>query len=326
MADFRRELASELSAAGIASAAVDAVWPAWWSSDAEDNLSARAEVRLTVARRLGLKPSSLLAGETEFIWRDDARFKGLGVASEDQQSALTSFGVALAGALASLLPPQIDVSDASAVRQALTGFGTVGLGAVLSYCWAVNVPVVQLKAFPLGQKRMSAMSAHSAQGRAILLGRRSNYSSQAAFLIAHELGHIALGHVDHGSGLVDAVAPWSRSGDDPEETLADRYALELLLGDADTEFQPSVGSFSGAQLAQVAVKEGPKRQIDPGVLALSVGYQTGRWPQAMRAMRIIYGQERSVSQQINRVAVAELNRYDPSQDTIEYLGSVLDFG
>ena len=46
--------------AGTANAAINAVWPEWWSAEAEASLSATAELTYTVARRLGLSPAPYL--------------------------------------------------------------------------------------------------------------------------------------------------------------------------------------------------------------------------------------------------------------------------
>ena len=67
-----QRLRRELRDAGIANSAIDAVWPQWWNDEAEGSLTATAELTYTVARRLGLAPSSLFAGEPQFLWRDEA--------------------------------------------------------------------------------------------------------------------------------------------------------------------------------------------------------------------------------------------------------------
>jgi len=48
-ASLRRELLN----AGLTSRAIDAVWPEWWSSDAEVSLSATAELRYCTQLRAG---------------------------------------------------------------------------------------------------------------------------------------------------------------------------------------------------------------------------------------------------------------------------------
>ena len=58
---------------------------------------ARAELRYSIARKLGLDPHSLLEdeGAPRFVWKDIARFKHLSGESDTEKWAITSFGTAL---------------------------------------------------------------------------------------------------------------------------------------------------------------------------------------------------------------------------------------
>jgi hypothetical protein len=47
----RASLRRELRNAGLTRQAIDAVWPEWWSEDAERSLSATTELKYTVAQR-----------------------------------------------------------------------------------------------------------------------------------------------------------------------------------------------------------------------------------------------------------------------------------
>src|SRR5207245_388630 len=76
------------------------------------------------------------------------------------------------------------------------------------------------------------------------------------FDIAHELGHVALGHV-HDEGLVDvdALIPTGDVAHDTQESAANEYALALLLdnptdllGRVETEARGSHLRFKGAVL------------------------------------------------------------------------------
>src|ERR1700735_5212780 len=97
-------LRRQLMRAGISGSAIDAVWPQWWSTDAEASISAVTELRYTLARRLGLSPQSLFEDAPRFVWRDEAKFKNLGTATEDEGVVLTSFSVALGGYLVAATP------------------------------------------------------------------------------------------------------------------------------------------------------------------------------------------------------------------------------
>ena len=89
-----RKLRSRLRELGLSSAAIEAAWPGWWSDEANSSLSAQAELRFGVARRLGLDPRSLLDDREapRFMWREEARFKHLSGEGELEQAGITSFG------------------------------------------------------------------------------------------------------------------------------------------------------------------------------------------------------------------------------------------
>ena len=319
-------LRRELQDIGIANAAIDAVWPQWWSAEASESLSAQAELKFTIARRLGLVPSSLFDGNPRFIWRDEARFKSISVENEAERAAITSFGVSVASALIE----SVEQSDEAGrvppeeLRAAvLRSFNVVDLGGLLSYCWAVGIPVAQLTVFPLTAKRMHAMSAGTANGRAVLLGRTSTYASQAAYLIAHELGHIGLGHVHGTGGIVEMRDPLTELADDEEERDADRYALTVLLGSSDALVESDQERYNASQLADAAVRAGRELRIDPGVLALCLGHSTGRWEQTFGALKVLFGERQPVGRDINRVAIAAARDAGVAFGTLEYLRQVL---
>ena len=177
MALFEVQLKHELQQAGIADAAITAVWPEWWSSDAESSLSATAELTYTVARRLGLSPQSLFDGSPRFLWYDTTKFKNLGTTTPEEQAILASFGTAVGRCALSATPPVAfpPLPDAQAVRDAIlreTRF--VDLPGLLTFCWQMGIPVIQLRVFPLQQKRMQAMTVKVKGRYAILLGFESD--------------------------------------------------------------------------------------------------------------------------------------------------------
>src|SRR5262245_58890952 len=62
---------------GFSDTAIDAAWPEWWSVDADASASANAELRFSLARKLGLDPRSLIENdEPRFVWRE-AKYKHL---------------------------------------------------------------------------------------------------------------------------------------------------------------------------------------------------------------------------------------------------------
>src|SRR5690606_19629689 len=93
------------------------------------------------------------------------------------------------------------------VRRRLSASGPIGLPHLLTFCWAIGIPIIQLRVFPLAAKRMCAMAVRVQDRFAILLAKESRFLPQVAYYVAHELGHIALGHLSSNPVMVDMEDP-----------------------------------------------------------------------------------------------------------------------
>src|SRR3712207_2921575 len=109
---FRRRL----QLLGLSDSVINAAWPSWWSDEADASPSARAELRYSVARKLGLDPRSLLDDDEspQFVWKDVARFKHLTVETDTEMWALTSFGKTLGAMLLSATKASTSIGGRSA--------------------------------------------------------------------------------------------------------------------------------------------------------------------------------------------------------------------
>ncbi len=321
-------LRAELRAAGLSRAAVEAAWPEWWSDQAEASVSARTELRLAVARNLGLAPKALIGERVDFVWRDRARFKHLRPTDELPIAALNSFGVSVGRSLIEATDHRGELVGLSAanLRAMLLKMGPPDLHGLLTACWAVGVPVAHLRVWPLAQKAMHAMVVGRHGRHAILFCRETSYPAMVAFTLAHEIGHIALGHVPADEMLVDAEDPAGVADHDDEETAADRYALEVLLGDPNPDIRINFDKFNYVELADVALRAGPEYGIDPGTLALAVAYRRNAWPVAMAAMRIIQPEPVIVSQLVNWVAGTQLDLNRLGSDSAVFIERTLGIG
>jgi hypothetical protein len=320
-------LRQELRQAGFASSAIDAVWPGWWSKEAETSFSAMAELRFTVARRLGLSPKSLFDGPPRFVWQDAAKFKNLGTTTQDEATLLTSFGAAVGRYTLAALPDQDQFRqvDALELRQAiLSSSPFVGLSELLAFCWGIGIPVVQLHIFPLDRKKMHALTARLVDRFAILVGRESSFPAQIAYFIAHEIGHIMLGHIERGGAILEFGDPIKANHPDDEEAAADRYALELLTGDPDGEVVANISRFTATQLAVAASNASTMVKVDPGILALCLAHATGRWRQGYGALRLISPESVNVGELLNQLAVTQLDLDLLTLDGQDYLQEVLN--
>jgi hypothetical protein len=327
-------LRSRLREVGLSRAAIDAAWPQWWSEEAETSESASAELRFTLARRLGLDPRSLIAstGPAQFLWSQEGRFKHLTNEDELERAAIVSFGRSIAAILSAIAPKaafDLVGLGASQLRAEVLSKDRpyVDLGDLLAIAWSAGVPVLHLRVFPLERKRMAAMAVQTPTGSAVLVGKDASYPGPIAFYIAHELGHIALGHVKREAPIVDIDQDQpTLDSSDTEEVAADTYALELLTGRPRPVVLAEGGVVpSGRELARVVQSAGLTLQIEPGVFAQCYGFNTGEWAVVNAAMPHIYGTPRPAWAAINELARAQLAISDASPDTADFLASVLGF-
>jgi len=315
---------------GFSDPAIEAAWPTWWSEDADASSSAKTELRFSVSRKLGLDPRSLLEddGEPRFVWRDEARFKRLSGESELEKAAITSFGMALGSVLISATPPLSSIQNAGATSLRdliLRRQDFIRLVDLLSLSWSTGIPVVHLRIFPRPQKRMSAMALRRGSRYAILLAKDSMYPAHIAFYLAHEIAHVALGHLERENVLVDLEDTELATGSaDPEESAADAFALELLTGESSPKVLSSTSrKVSAAGLADAALGASRELRIEPGTLALCFGYSSGNWAVANAAMARIYSSAKPAWREVNQIALRQLSLGDVAEDVLPYLMAVL---
>jgi hypothetical protein len=330
--DSATQLRTLLRELGLSDSAIRAAWPGWWSNEADASSSARADLWFSVSRRLGLDPRSLFDdGRPRFMWQEEARFKHLSGEEEVERAGITSFGRAVASILVSATPsPGATISGVSAeeLRREILSAGRpyVRLLDLLALAWGVGVPVAHLRVFPWPQKRMAAMTVSVGDRCVILLGKDSVYPAPIAFYLAHELGHIALGHVASDRLIVDLEEETPTiADDDEEEQTADAYALELLTGQPRPTVLPDeLGARASArELARIALAAADSLRIEPGVLAQCFGYSTGDWQTATGALKTIYTAEIPVWSEVNAIARRQLSLDELSADAFEFLDAVL---
>jgi len=329
------DLRQRLHTLGLSDSVIEAVWPRWWSEGADESVSARAELRFGVARRLGMDPGSLLddRDEPRFLWPTQARFKHLANETDTERAGISAFGRAVAKPLlnATSLPevPRLDPKSALGLREMLLGLGDspfVTLGDLLALCWGIGIPVGYLRVFPWQQKRMAAMTVRIGDRWAVLLARDSRYPAPVAFWLAHEMAHIFLAHIESEEVIVDLDRPGpDLEGEDEEEAAADAFALELLTGQPRPEVLPGEKSAtpSPGGLAQEVARRGPELGIEPGTLALCYGFTTGEWAVANGALKVLYPDGPSVWSEINRLAASQLHIAELPEESQHFLGAVL---
>ncbi len=264
------------------------------------------------------------------MWREEARFKHLSSEDEVEQAGIASFGRSVAAAMLnarSLEVRELAGTSAMAIRESILNAGNpfVSLRELISLCWGVGIPVAHLRVFPWPQKRMAAMTVRVGDRNSILLGKDAGYPAPIAFYLAHELGHIALAHVQADTALIDLDTGDALTlADDQEEAAADAFALELLTGRPRPVVLSADGTASARELARTALSASEELGIEPGTLALCFGYSTQDWRTANASLRYVYGEASPVWAAINAVARAQLQLAASNEDWVAFLETVLD--
>ena len=291
------------------------------------------ELQLGLAQRLSLDPLSLFDEKAplQLSYVGQPKFKHLAL-SEAQQRAANGFGAGLARLLLAATPEGTHELPASALElrhllleNALEPW--VGFGQLLTLCFAFGVPVAHLTAFPAGIKGMAAMTTSVGQRGVIFTARKPTHPAQVAFYIAHELGHIALGHVRDGRSIVEALTLDPHETDDglppdDEEAAADRFAFELLTGQPVLHVQGPSDRGTAKELLETAVKTGHALRIDPGLIILCFGRATGRWPFSGAALKMLPDHDVAVTAQINRALRSQLDPEMLSSDDRAFIDAV----
>ncbi len=146
----------------------------------------------------------------------------------------------------------------------------VGLSDLIKYAWDHGIPVVRITPPKTGNHPDGLCTV--VEGRpVIILMKKQNSCAWQEFILAHELGHAALGHVfrDAEGTLIDRLSKDTSRGAIEDE--ANRWGCSALSGNPLTDMsavwdkKPTIGK----DLSLMAFREASRRNIDPGFLILN---------------------------------------------------------
>jgi Zn-dependent peptidase ImmA (M78 family) len=297
------------------------VLPSWWDDEIAHNPAGYTEGLMLLSRNLGLDLASMQNEAVPVGLRNlgPCKFKK-SIATSDEELVLARIVATRVVELISTavpVPKTPLLTSASDIRQLIlrTGAPWVSLAGLVDYCWSVGLPVIHVSAFPPKTKKMDGL-AYVRSGRyAIVLCKNSHHSAWLLFIVAHELGHIVLGHVGSNGVLVDEQV--DRNSTDEEEKAANAFALELLTGNPECQVFPVGPRVSARALARAAYQAGVHEQIDPGHLVLNCAYQMGNdfFAAANAALKLL---EPAVGLVRSRM-LAHLDKTMLSEDTYEFI-------
>jgi hypothetical protein len=283
---------------GISRAQARRLLPAWWAPEMEKAEDGAAELALLLSRRLSLDAAALLKGrlEPKGAVKSVAYKHSVGVET-DTLRAVTFMASSLAQTVSAAMrvPYRPLPSHLTVIREQTrqAGNGTLGFGGLLKLCWSHGIPVIPLKNLPVGMRKMDGAALLVGDRPAIVLAKRKSSKAWLSFILAHEVGHIALGHLRPGSTIIDVSLQESatysaESSEDKDEAAADDFALSILGGEeaanAINQWPPAT---SPVELAVEARAAGAVLRLEPGHLILRHAFNHKRWMEAVMALNFL---------------------------------------
>jgi hypothetical protein len=279
------------------------VLPPWWDESELEDPAGLLEARLRVKSCLGIPPELLDSESPAPLPTSSAHFRG----GHPQDPHLQTVKL-LATQIAELVShafrelPQHGFREAQVMRtHLLTEWGEPWLSfdCLARACWVQGIPLVHVGNLPNGRgvRKPHAMVVRTSSDRPVILLFR-NHKSPAWLLwdLAHEVGHIASGHLEDTAMVWDEkLAPCRVAESDDTaflelESQANAYAMELLTGRED--FSLSIGQQSGHHIAHTAQNYSRLLKIDPGFLVLcnAYGKEATSYSKAQVALKSLPGQ------------------------------------
>lgn len=321
-----RPLLKKLQSSGFNQTFVRSLLPEWWDDSIAGTPSGLQQTTLILGKILAIRPESLWNEESApvFALPESRKFKRRSDIEEDALDVACALAFSAARIVQSGLgvaPASIAVPDASVLRKELLAkSGCIGFAELLDYCFSIGIPVIHLGRFPAKAKKMDGL-AFDCHGRPVIVLTKRQVYGFLLFDLAHELGHIALNHLKPGGCIIDQKI--DADAEDEDERAANRFALELLTGDAECKIVPAGRNLTSSELANAAVRHGQSKKIDPTHVALNYGHSHGHWPVAINAVKMIVGKSASDQELIRSKLFASLDQDSMKEDDLEVLAKMV---
>lgn len=319
-----------LNSSGYPRAFVEKLLPDWWDNSLLKTNSGALKFALIIKQRLGLEVNFSKDGKLSLI--DDpyrVRFKHRKNTHQDELTVVKNLGKAAASIARHTVHKYTPLpNDPFTLRKCIldtTNSASVTLESLLNICWSHGIPVLFLENLPRNTKRMTGMIVNHKGTPSILLGFRHNDKARQLFVLAHEIGHLALGHVDDETLLIDEdldteVESLNQGIElqlDNEEQTADNFALNLIRGDHELSFS-HISLEQPTELAVFAMEEGGQNGIDPCHIIVSYAFETLDWPTAAKAMKFFENTDDAIGE-IKRIFSENASLENLSDEAQAYL-------
>lgn len=293
-----KQIYSALQPLGLRKSQLHALLPSWWNDSVGRSESGAWEFILLVARRLSLDAEALSRGE--LLPRGAVRslqFKHRATIDPQTLQPVTHIASSLAQAVLTVMDQPYVAPDDNArpvhkrIKDATRR--QADFEGLLGFCWDSGIPVIPLPNLPVGVRKMDGAVLMFDERPVIVLARKADSKSWLSFILGHELGHIARGHMKPGSSIVDVSLSREstyavESSSDNFEREADEFALATLGGPHANAAQAKWGTRdSPLDLATSAREAAQRVGCAAGHLLLRYAFRTRRWAEATVALRYL---------------------------------------
>lgn len=299
------------------------ILPDWWDDSVAANPAGFAEGLSFISRHTGLELATLREFGHPVAFREAGvcKFKKSANATEDQLALARSMATRVARLVnAATVEPVLPLpASAMQLREEILGQGHhwISLSSLVNYCWSVGIPVVHLTS--IIQTKMPDGLAVKVRGRpVIVICKQAKFTAWLLFILAHEMGHVVLGHIPDNGALIDEDV--NRNVSDAEEIEANNFAIKLLTGDKGCRVHTTGRWPNASALAMYARKMGREMKIDPGHIALNYAHTMGGdfFPVANAALAMLEP-ERAALGIVRRKMAEHLDWSRLPEDSSEFL-------
>ena len=278
-----------------------AILPDWWTEECANDPALLPEIEIRAARFLGI-PLATLREPTADLTRtvpQGAQLRRVRDIGLDRLAPAIHAALQIGKAVQRNRRPISDSpgipgADARVWRNLLGADGAIALSGLLAFLWERGVPVIPLDCSP--SPTFQALAAVVESGPIIVLGHRIDEPGRVAFVIAHEIAHIAYGDCQLDCPVVEAS---DEVADDASiEVRADDFARALLLGERQI---PVVDADDYRTLANAADEAESVAGVDAGAVIWAWANRTRDYVTAQRALAALYrhiGAQRELRRQL----------------------------
>jgi hypothetical protein len=319
-----KDVYARLRAAGLGTSYVKStLLPDWWDDSLAGTKSGFLHGLSFIAHRAGIQVGTLMRQDQAIEPKDfgQVRFKKPKDADSSKIKWAKNIAAAAAQLIADIVSKPFENPGASAadLRKQIaraTGSKTVTLPALLDLTWDHGIPVVFVGHLPPGSRRMDGMAAQLDGRPVIVTSKKSVHTAWLAFVIAHELGHICLGHVNNKIVVDESI---NGSDTSPEEAQANSFAVELLTGTPRANYD--LGTFVPSTVVRLAKEISFAKNVDPGVVILNHAFHragSANWGMVKRALKQLEPDANAPKQICERM-LKELDLKGLDEDQREYV-------